>query len=155
MKHCEEQVSQAAARLRNEENSRLRVPGNPRRSGGVSWGWVATPVAAVAGLLWGVELGRMSGESSLQQVSQVIDTVIRREVVRDTVYSVRPESKVASWQVGEKGKRSRGDCARSPDTGGKPETGTGDETLQARTGKCVLEDGIDYSMLWEAVKAGK
>ena len=26
----------------------------------------------------GVELGRMSGESSLQQVSQVIDTVIRR-----------------------------------------------------------------------------
>ena len=112
-------------------------------------------MAAVAGLLWGVELGRMSGESSLQQVSQVIDTVIRREVVRDTVYSVRPESKVASWQVGEKGKRSRGDCARSPDTGGKPETGTGDETLQARTGKCVLEDGIDYSMLWEAVKAGK
>ena len=109
MKHFEEQVSQAAARLRNEENSRLRVPGNPRRSGGVSWGWVATPVAAVAGLLWGVELGRMSGESSLQQVSQVIDTVIRRE----------------------------------------------DETLQARTGKCVLEDGIDYSMLWEAVKAGK
>ena len=108
MKHFEEQVSQAAARLRNEENSRLRVPGNPRRSGGVSWGWVATPVAAVAGLLWGVELGRMSGESSLQQVSQVIDTVIRREVVRDTVYSVRPESKVASWQVGEKGKRSRG-----------------------------------------------
>ena len=129
MKHFEEQVSQAAARLRNEENSRLRVPGHPRRSGGVSWGWVATP--------------------------QVIDTVIRREVVRDTVYSVRPESKVASWQVGEKGKRSRGDCARSPDTGGKPETGTGDETLQARTGKCVLEDGIDYSMLWEAVKAGK
>ena len=97
----------------------------------------------------------MSGESSLQQVSQVIDTVIRREVVRDTVYSVRPESKVASWQVGEKGKRSRGDCARSPDIGGKPETGTRDETLQARTGKCVLEDGIDYSMLWEAVKAGK
>ena len=97
----------------------------------------------------------MSGESSLQQVSQVIDTVIRREVVRDTVYSVRPESKVASWQAGEKGKRSRGDCTRSPDTGGKPETGTGDETLQARTGKCVLEDGIDYSMLWEAVKAGK
>ena len=56
MKHFEEQVSQAAARLRNEENSRLRVPRNPRRSGGVSWGWVATPVAAVAGLLWGVEL---------------------------------------------------------------------------------------------------
>ena len=69
MKHFEEQVSQAAARLRNEENSRLRVPRNPRRSGGISWGWVATPVAAVAGLLWGVELGRMSGESSLQQVS--------------------------------------------------------------------------------------
>ena len=43
----------------------------------------------------------------------------------------------------------------SPDIGGKPETGTRDETLQARTGKCVLEDGIDYSMLWEAVKAGK
>ena len=123
---------------------------------GIHVGPAAFPgVAAVAGLLWGVELGRMSGESSLQQVSQVIDTVIRREVVRDTVYSVRPESKVASWQVGEKGKRSRRNCTRSPDTGGKPETGTGDETLQARTGKCVLEDGIDYSMLWEAVKAGK
>ena len=59
---------------------------------------------------------------------------------------------VASWQVGEKGETEPGDCARSPDIGGKPETGTRDETLQARTGKCVLEDGIDYSMLWEAVK---
>ncbi len=97
----------------------------------------------------------MSGESSLQQVSQVIDTVIRREVVRDTVYSVRPESKVASWQVGEKGKRSRRNCTRSPDTGGKPETGTGDETLQARTGKCVLKTASTIPCSGEAVKAGK
>mgnify|MGYP000314422262 CR=1 FL=1 len=102
MKHFEEQVSQAAARLRNEENSRLRVPRNPPSVRRHFLGMGATPVAAVAGLLWGVELGRMSGESSLQQVSQVIDTVIRREVVRDTVYSVRPESKVASWQAGRK-----------------------------------------------------
>lgn len=149
MKHFEEQVSQAAARLRNEENSRLRVPGNPRRSGGVSWGWVATPVAAVAGLLWGVELGRMSGESSLQQVSQVIDTVIRREVVRDTVYSVRPESKVASWQDGRESKA--GGISRSDFSVTNPEPEKKTVALPTRTGKCVLEDGIDYSMLWEPV----
>lgn len=154
MKHFEEQVSQAAIRLRNEENGRLCVPRNPRRGSGISWGWVATPVAAVAGLLWGVELGRMSGESSLQQVSQVIDTVIRREVVRDTVYySVRPEGKVASWQTGERGGQKEKGRIRSRDTGSKPEIGTGGEALQARTGKCVLEDGIDYSMLWGAVES--
>ena len=137
MKHFEEQVSQAAARLRNEKQPfactgestsvRRRFLG----MGGYAGGRRGRSVV-------GVELGRMSGESSLQQVSQVIDTVIRREVVRDTVYSVRPKAKVASWQVGEKGKRSRRNCTRSPDTGGKPETGTGDETLQARTGKCVF-----------------
>ena len=76
MKHFEEQVSQAAIRLRNEENGRLCVPRNPRRGSGISWGWVATPVAAVVGLLWGVELGKMSDESSFRQVAQEIDTVI-------------------------------------------------------------------------------
>ena len=62
MKHFEEQVSQAAIRLRNEEHGRLCVPRNTRRGSGISWGWVATPVAAVVGLLWGVELGNMSDE---------------------------------------------------------------------------------------------
>ena len=136
MKHFEEQVSQAAIRLRNEENGRLCVPRNPRRGSGISWGWVATPVAAVVGLLWGVELGKMSDESSFRQVAQEIDTVICHEVVRDTVYFVRPESKVASWQDGSV-------------TNPEPEKKT--VTLPTRTGKCVLEDGIDYSMLWEPV----
>lgn len=104
MKHFEEQVSQAAIRLRNEENGRLCVPRNPRRGSGISWGWVATSVAAVVGLLWGVELGKMSDESSFRQVAQEIDTVICHEVVRDTVYFVRPESKVASWQDGRESK---------------------------------------------------
>ena len=133
MKHFEEQVSQAAIRLRNEENGRLCVPRNPRRGSGISWGWVATPVAAVVGLLWGVE----------------IDTVICHEVVRDTVYFVRPESKVASWQDGRESKA--GGISRSDFSVTNPEPEKKTVALPTRTGKCVLEDGIDYSMLWEPV----
>lgn len=149
MKHFEEQVSQAAIRLRNEENGRLCVPRNPRRGSGISWGWVATPVAAVVGLLWGVELGKMSDESSFRQVAQEIDTVICHEAVRDTVYFVRPESKVASWQDGRESKA--GGISRSDFSVTNPEPEKKTVTLPTRTGKCVLEDGIDYSMLWEPV----
>ena len=85
---------------------------------------------------------------SFRQVAQEIDTVICHEVVRDTVYFVRPESKVASWQDGREAKR--GDISvRLSVTNPEPEKKT--VTLPTRTGKCVLEDGIDYSMLWEPV----
>ena len=149
MKRFEEQVSQAAIRLRTEENGRLCVPRTPRRGSGISWGWVATPVAAVVGLLWGVELGKMSDESSFRQVAQEIDTVICHEVVRDTVYFVRPESKVASWQDGRESKA--GGISRSDFSVTNPEPEKKTVALPTRTGKCVLEDGIDYSMLWEPV----
>ena len=112
-------------------------------------GWVATPVAAVVGLLWGVELGKMSDESSFRQVAQEIDTVICHEVVRDTVYFVRPESKVASWQDGRESKA--GGISRSDFSVTNPEPEKKTVALPTRTGKCVLEDGIDYSMLWEPV----
>ena len=120
MKRFEEQVSQAAIRLRNEENGRLCVPRNPRRGSGISW-----------------------------QVAQEIDTVICHEVVRDTVYFVRPESKVASWQDGRESKA--GGISRSDFSVTNPEPEKKTVALPTRTGKCVLEDGIDYSMLWEPV----
>ncbi len=103
----------------------------------------------MVGLLWGVELGKMSDESSFRQVAQEIDTVICHEVVRDTVYFVRPESKVASWQDGRESKA--GGISRSDFSVTNPEPEKKTVALPTRTGKCVLEDGIDYSMLWEPV----
>ena len=91
MKDFESQVARAAVRLRDGENGRLSVKPVLRRPRRLSWGWIATPAAAVAGIFIGVEIGRMSG-ASMPVTAQVWDTVVEHRVVYDTVTLVRQES---------------------------------------------------------------
>ena len=94
MKDFESQVARAAVRLRDGENGRLSVKPVLRRPRRLSWGWVATPAAAVAGIFIGVGWGRMSG-TSMPATAQVWDTVVERRVVYDTVTLVRQEGPAA------------------------------------------------------------
>ena len=48
-------------------------------------------------------------------------------------------------------KAKRGGISRSDFSVTNPEPEKKTVALPTRTGKCVLEDGIDYSMLWEPV----
>lgn len=153
MKNFEEQLAQSAARLRNAENGRLKVPRpfhKPRR---IPWGWIATPVAALVGLFWGVELGRMSTEvSSSLEARRMADTVVRYDVLRDTVYLSHPSDAMASVSVPESGKKaSRARKVSLPVSHDSVESRTAVAPRSRRTGKCILEDGVDYTLLQEAV----
>ena len=148
MKDFESQVARAAVRLRDGENGSLSVKPNPRRPRRLSWGWIATPAAAVAGIFIGVEIGRMSG-ASMPVTAQVWDTVVEHRVVYDTVTLVRQEgAAVVQSGVGRQ--------TPSPSPGSVrpavPDVAEGGALSSSDTlGRCILDDGVDYSLLCEAV----
>jgi hypothetical protein len=74
-----------------EENSRLVVPKNPRGNSKLNWGWIATPAAAVVGILFGMSLPMTNPSSDgdtdrLGMTAQLPDTVFMYNDIIDTVY---------------------------------------------------------------------
>ena len=74
-----------------EENSRLVVPKNPRGNSKLNWGWIATPAAAVVGILFGMSLPMTNPSSDgdtdrLGMTAQLRDTVFMNNDIIDTVY---------------------------------------------------------------------
>ena len=55
MKNFEDKLSESAQRLAYEDNKNLRVPQNPLGQKPSYWGWVASPAAAVAGIVLCIE----------------------------------------------------------------------------------------------------
>lgn len=148
MKDFESQVARAAVRLRDGENGRLSVKPNPRRPRRLSWGWIATPAAAVAGIFIGVEIGRMSG-ASMPVTAQVWDTVVERRVVYDTVTLVRQEGSAAVRPGAGRRTPSPSPASVQPAV---PDVAEGGALSSSDTlGRCILDDGVDYSLLCEAV----
>ena len=83
----EDRLRDSAKRLMKEENSRLVVPKNPRDNSKLNWGWIATPAAAVAGILFGMSLPMMNDTpNNTGAVAQLRDTVYVESDIIDTVY---------------------------------------------------------------------
>ena len=87
----EDRLRDSAKRLMEEENSRLVVPKNPRGKGKLNWGWIATPAAAVVGILFGMSLPMTNqssdgGTEGLGMMAQLRDTVFVENDIIDTVY---------------------------------------------------------------------
>lgn len=102
-----------------------------------SWGWVSTPVAAAVGLLVGMFMPYVAQTASdapqpLERIVRVTDTIVKERTVRDTVYVPSPHSFTAraSFAAGAQSSE-KGVSAASADT----------------MGKCILDDGVDYSLL--------
>jgi hypothetical protein len=80
----------SAQRLAKQENKGLHVPQNPMQQKRTYWGWVATPAAAVVGIIFGMSLPLFveKEQSSMfnVQCSMNKDTVRVIESVRDTLY---------------------------------------------------------------------
>ncbi len=148
MKDFESQVARAAVRLRDGENGRLSVKPVLRRPRRLSWGWVATPAAAVAGIFIGVGWGRMSG-TSMPATAQVWDTVVERRVVYDTVTLVRQEGPAAVQPRSVRRPPSPSSTSVRP---AAPAVAAGGASSSPDTlGRCILDDGVDYSLLCEAL----
>ena len=56
MNTFEDKLQASARRLMVQDNKNLRVPQNPLKQKRTYWGWVTTPAAAVAGLIFGLSV---------------------------------------------------------------------------------------------------
>ena len=82
----EDRLRDSAKRLMEEENSRLVVPKNPRDNSKLNWGWIATPAAAVVGVLFGMSLPMMNNQENTSMMAQLRDTIFLENDILDTVY---------------------------------------------------------------------
>lgn len=86
MTYFEDKLSTSAKQLASEDNKRLRVPANPLSQKASYWGWVATPAAAVAGIVLGMSLDAFVGNKPSVRFVQTTDTVEVVRPVHDTLY---------------------------------------------------------------------
>ena len=82
----EDRLRDSAKRIMEEENCRLVVPKNPRGKNKLNWGWIATPAAAVAGILFGMSLPMTNSQEDTGIMAQLRDTVYVGNETIDTVY---------------------------------------------------------------------
>lgn len=88
----EDRLRDSAKRMMEEENGRLVVPKNPRGNNKLNWGWIATPAAAVAGILFGMSLPMMNDTpNNTGAVAQLRDTIFLENDFIDTVFITKTE----------------------------------------------------------------
>lgn len=86
MTQFEDKLQASAQRLAKQDNRNLHVPQNPMLEKRTYWGWVATPAAAVAGLIFGMSLHLFMGKEPDSQLVQSADTIRIFQPVHDTLY---------------------------------------------------------------------
>ena len=133
MNTFEDKLQASAHRLMAQDNKSLHVPQNPLKQKRTYWGWIATPAAAVAGLIFGLSVPTFVDKEP--EIKYVHDT--------DTVQIVRPvHDTLYLTQVVEKEKYIIKYKADSEST----EPASTDETENSAC-TSVECDGINYSIL--------
>ena len=86
MKTFEDKLQVSAQRIADQDNRKMHVPQNPLTQKRTYWGWVATPAAAVAGIVMGLSMHLfMNSEPDIRYVHQT-DTLRVLQPVHDTLY---------------------------------------------------------------------
>lgn len=151
----EEQLSKSAQRIKHENNKRLRVPQNPtvrktyinenlktqkfkNSQTQTYWGWVATPVAAVIGIVFGLSLPKFVNEVEQQvQFVHVHDTIRVPHHTHDTIYqTIVEERERIVWRDREVKKENIASLANNNDIANQ-------DGPQCTSISC---DGIDYAL---------
>ena len=130
----EDKLHASAQRIAEQENKSLHVPQNPMQQKRTYWGWVATPAAAVVGLIFGMSLPLFMRSETTSQLAQSIDTIRIIQPVRDTIYLT---------QVVEKEKV----VYKPLPTRQTAETAPRDSDYQPGQCTSIQCDGINYSIL--------
>ena len=128
----EDKLRESAQRLATRDNQRLHVPDSPLAQKRSYWGWVATPAAAVAGIVLGMSMNLfLAGEPEVRIVENT-DTVCIERPVLDTIYVTQVVEKVkvveASRQTTERNKQASEE----------------EDTAACTSVQC---DGINYAVL--------
>lgn len=130
----EDKLRASSRRLMAQDNKRLHVPQNPLSQKKNYWGWVATPAAAVVGVVFGMSVHLfMSGDPD-SSLTQSTDTICILQPVHDTLYltQVVEKEKIIYKQAEEKK--------------GK-DTAPLQEEANSPTCTSIQCDGINYSIL--------
>ena len=134
MKQFEDKLQASAQRLACQENRNLHVPQNPMQQKRAYWGWVATPAAAVVGIVFGMSLHLFAGNHSDATLAQSIDTIRIVQPVHDTLYLT---------QIVEK-ERIVNRYIPMPQV---TQTATKEPTPQPKECTSIQCDGINYAIL--------
>ena len=86
MKQFEDKLQASAKRLARQEDRSLHVPQNPMQQKHAYWGWVATPAAAIVGIVFGMSLHLFTSNHSDATLVQSTDTIRIFQPVHDTLY---------------------------------------------------------------------
>jgi len=86
MKQFEDKLQTSAQRLAHQEDSKLHVPQNPMQQKRAYWGWVATPAAAVVGIVFGMSMHLFTSNHPDATLAQSTDTIRIVQPVHDTLY---------------------------------------------------------------------
>ena len=82
----EDKLHTSAQRLVEQDNKRMHVPENPMSQKRSYWGWIATPAAAVAGLIFGMSVHLFMNNEKNDTFAQSADTIRIFQPVHDTLY---------------------------------------------------------------------
>ena len=82
----EDKLHASAQRLVAQDNKRMHVPQNPLSQKRNYWGWVATPAAAVVGVIFGMSVHLIADREQDVRYAQQTDTVRVLQAVHDTLY---------------------------------------------------------------------
>ena len=86
MKTFEDKLHESARRIMIQDDKSLHVPHNPLNERATYWGWIATPAAAVAGIVLGMSAHlALDNEPKIKFVHET-DTVQIVRPVHDTLY---------------------------------------------------------------------
>lgn len=86
MNTFEDKLQASARRLKAQDDKRLHVPQNPLKQRRTYWGWIATPAAAVAGLIFGLSVPTFIDKEAEIKYVHDTDTVQIVRPVHDTLY---------------------------------------------------------------------
>ena len=87
MANFEDILHESAQRTAKKENAQLHVPHNPMTSRRTYWGWIAAPIAAVIGVIFGLSLPLLMGINAPEvQYVYATDTIRLNHPVHDTLY---------------------------------------------------------------------
>ena len=146
MKNFEDKLSESAQRIASEDNKNLRVPQNPLGQKPSYWGWVATPAAAVAGIVLGMSMNSIVGDGSDVQLVQTTDTVEVVRPVHDTLYltQVVEKERIVERPVYIQKNADSIENFTISEQGEKPSSTLQDDSLPCTSIQC---DGINYALL--------
>ena len=99
MKTFEDKLHESAQRIVSQDNRQMHVPQNPLKQKATYWGWVATPAAAVVGVILGMsahlaidnepQIKYVHNTDTVQIVRPVHDTLYLTQIVEKEKYIVR------------------------------------------------------------------